>query len=59
LEDRFDAALYDRLRDAGHEVELVAPMTAMMGHAGAIVRHPNGRLEGASDPRSDGLATGF
>jgi gamma-glutamyltranspeptidase/glutathione hydrolase len=25
-----------------------------MGHAGAIVWHPDGLLEGASDPRSDG-----
>jgi gamma-glutamyltranspeptidase/glutathione hydrolase len=25
-----------------------------MGHAGAIVLHPNGVLEGATDPRSDG-----
>jgi len=59
LEDRFDPALYEQLRAAGHEVELVAPMTAMMGHAGAIVRHADGALEGASDPRSDGRAIGF
>ncbi|MCW2380928.1 gamma-glutamyltranspeptidase/glutathione hydrolase [Sphingobium sp. B2D3B] len=59
LEDRFDPALYAQLRAAGHEVELVAPMTAMMGHAGAIVRHADGQLEGASDPRSDGKAAGF
>jgi gamma-glutamyltranspeptidase/glutathione hydrolase len=26
-----------------------------MGHAGAIVRHPSGLLEGATDPRSDGM----
>jgi len=25
-----------------------------MGHAGAIVRHADGLLEGAADPRSDG-----
>lgn len=59
LEDRFDPMLYEQLRLAGHEVELVAPMTAMMGHAGAIVRHPDGALEGANDPRSDGAAMGF
>jgi gamma-glutamyltranspeptidase/glutathione hydrolase len=29
-----------------------------VGHAGAIVRHPDGRMEGASDPRSDGAAVG-
>jgi gamma-glutamyltranspeptidase/glutathione hydrolase len=58
LEDRFDASLYEQLRAAGHDLELVAPMTAMMGHAGAIVRHPDGSLDGASDPRSDGKAAG-
>jgi gamma-glutamyltranspeptidase/glutathione hydrolase len=30
-----------------------------MGHAGAIVRHPNGLFEGAFDPRSNGAAAGF
>ena len=29
-----------------------------MGHAGALVRHPDGRIEGAADPRSDGLVAG-
>ncbi|GLK72919.1 gamma-glutamyltransferase family protein [Ancylobacter dichloromethanicus] len=59
LEDRFPPELVDALRAAGHEVETVAPFDAMMGHAGAIVRQPDGRLEGASDPRSDGAAMGF
>ena len=54
LEDGFDEALYTELAAAGHDVERVGPLTAMMGHAGAIVRHPDGRLEGATDPRSDG-----
>jgi gamma-glutamyltranspeptidase/glutathione hydrolase len=54
IEDRFPPELIDALRAAGHEVELVAPLTSMMGHAGAIVRHPDGLLEGATDPRSDG-----
>lgn len=54
LEDGFDPGLYDRLASAGHDVERVGPLTAMMGHAGAIVRHPDGLLEGATDPRSDG-----
>jgi gamma-glutamyltranspeptidase/glutathione hydrolase len=30
-----------------------------MGHAGAIVRRPDGVLEGATDPRSDGAALGW
>ena len=59
LEDRFDPTLVQALRDAGHEVELVGPFDDRMGHAGAIVRHPDGLIEGASDPRSDGAAMGF
>jgi oxamate amidohydrolase len=54
LEDGFDEALYKALAEAGHDVERVGPLTATMGHAGAIVRHADGRLEGATDPRSDG-----
>ncbi len=54
LESRFDPALVAALQDAGHEVELLDPFTSTMGHAGAIVRHADGTLEGATDPRSDG-----
>jgi gamma-glutamyltranspeptidase/glutathione hydrolase len=42
------------LRAAGHEIEVVEPFSDLMGHAGAIVRHVSGVLEGAADPRSDG-----
>lgn len=59
LEDRFDPALVQALRDAGHEVELVESFSDLMGHAGAVVRHADGTLEGANDPRSDGAAMGF
>ena len=54
IENRFDAAVIDALRKAGHDIELVGAFEEMMGHAGAIVRHPDGSFEGASDPRSDG-----
>ena len=54
IEDGFDDALYADLAAAGHDVERVGGLTATMGHAGAIVRHADGRLEGATDPRSDG-----
>jgi gamma-glutamyltranspeptidase/glutathione hydrolase len=30
-----------------------------MGHAGAVVLHENGTLEGAHDPRADGGAAGL
>lgn len=54
LEDGFDEALYTQLSAAGHDVERVGALTATMGHAGAIVLHPDGRMDGATDPRSDG-----
>jgi len=54
IEDGFGDAVYAALVAAGHDVERVGPQTAMMGHAGAIVRTAGGLLEGATDPRSDG-----
>ena len=59
LESRFPDELIAALRAAGHDVELVAPFDEVMGHAGAAVRHPNGLLEGASDPRCDGAVSAF
>lgn len=60
LESRFDPALVAALRAAGHDVEvLAAPFSDTMGHAGALVRHADGRIEGAADPRSDGAAAGL
>ncbi|HXF54102.1 MAG TPA: gamma-glutamyltransferase family protein [Hyphomicrobiaceae bacterium] len=59
LESRFDPTLVDALRAAGHDVDLVAPYSSIMGHAGALVRHDNGVIEGAADPRSDGAAIGY
>lgn len=59
VEERFDADLIDALRNAGHDVAVVSPFNDMMGHAGAIALQPNGTLEGATDPRSDGVVAGF
>jgi gamma-glutamyltranspeptidase/glutathione hydrolase len=59
LESRFDSSVIEALRKAGHDVEVVAPFTDLMGHAGAIVRHPSGVLEGAADPRGDGVVAAF
>ena len=56
IENRFDSALVGALRSAGHAIEVVGEFDEMMGHAGAIVRHTNGEIEGASDPRCDGAA---
>jgi gamma-glutamyltranspeptidase/glutathione hydrolase len=59
LESRIDPALVAALADAGHAVEVVEPWSQLMGHAGALVRHRDGLIEGASDPRSDGRAAGY
>ncbi len=59
LESRFEPALVEKLRAAGHDIEMLPDFTSTMGHAGALVRHSDGMIEGASDPRSDGAAMGF
>lgn len=59
LEGRFSSGTVARLQALGHEVEMFPDFSEAMGHAGAIVRHPNGLLEGAFDPRSNGAAAGF
>jgi gamma-glutamyltranspeptidase/glutathione hydrolase len=60
LESRFDGNLADRLLSAGHDVEMLDEgYSDTMGHAGAVVLHPDGTLEGAHDPRADGGATGL
>ena len=51
--------MIDRLLSAGHDVEVLdAPYSDTMGHAGAVVLHPDGTLEGVHDPRADGGAAG-
>ena len=59
LEQRFPQALIDELAARGHDVEVLLPFDETMGHAGAIVRHADGVLEGASDPRSDGAVAAW
>jgi gamma-glutamyltranspeptidase/glutathione hydrolase len=59
LEARFPGALLDELRRRGHEVEVLGDFDETMGHAGALVRHPDGALEGAADPRGDGCVAGY
>ncbi|MDL2307893.1 gamma-glutamyltransferase family protein, partial [Desulfovibrio sp. OttesenSCG-928-C06] len=62
LEADFGSALIEALRQAGHMVEEVPAQNSLMGHAGALVLHNGhedprrGQIQGAADPRSDGLA---
>ncbi len=59
LENRFDSGLVADLRASGHVVDVLDEgFSDTMGHAGALVRHQNGMIEGAADPRSDGAACG-
>ena len=59
LESRFAEGLVDRLLSAGHDVEVLPDAYSdTMGHAGAVVLHPDGTFEGAHDPRADGGAAG-
>lgn len=44
------------LNQIGHDIAIVPPCNELMGHAGAVVAHPNGEVDAASDPRSDGKA---
>ncbi len=59
LESRFAPEVIETLRARGHDVEVLQAFDETMGHAGCIVRHANGVLEGGSDPRSDGGVAGF
>jgi gamma-glutamyltranspeptidase/glutathione hydrolase len=59
MESRFDGNLIDRLMSAGHDVAVLdEPYSDTMGHAGAVVLHADGTLEGGHDPRADGGAAG-
>jgi len=60
LESRFDDELIDRLMSAGHDVEVLDEgYSDTMGHAGAVILHPDGTFEGGHDPRADGGAAGL
>jgi gamma-glutamyltranspeptidase/glutathione hydrolase len=59
MESRFADKLVDQMILAGHEVQMLdEPYSDTMGHAGAVVLHPDGTCEGAHDPRADGGAAG-
>ena len=59
VESRFDGNLIDRLLSAGHDVEMLPDgYSDLMGHAGAVVLHPDGTLEAGHDPRADGGGAG-
>lgn len=58
LEAGFPPELVARLREQGHDLEVVPPCNSAMGHAGLLVRDVAGNIFAASDPRSDGGVAG-
>lgn len=59
VERNLDPEILALLAERGHAPIDVEPLAELMGHAGAIARRPDGVLEAAFDPRSDGSAAGF
>lgn len=59
LEENVGAATVQELATRGHETSMIAPNSPLGGQAGAIVIHDDGLIEGAHDPRSDGIALGL
>ena len=51
----FDPLTLAELRRRGHQIEA----RSYWGNANAIQQLPDGRLEGAADPRGEGIASGF
>ncbi len=59
LERRIPESVAQSLRERGHVVRYVEDYSEAMGHAGAILRHESGVLQGAADLRGDGLAAAY
>lgn len=59
LESRFAPEVVQSLRERGHVVDVIGAYDETVGHAGALVRHRHGVMEGAFDPRSDGGVAAF
>lgn len=56
LEQDLYARIGPALAARGHVLRSVPAHSELMGHAGAVVLDASGRIEAASDPRSDGQA---
>ncbi|MQX37280.1 gamma-glutamyltransferase family protein, partial [Roseospira navarrensis] len=59
IEDRVAPEVIAALEAAGHPVTRLGPFDEIAGHAGAIRRRPDGVLEGATDPRADGIVAAY
>jgi gamma-glutamyltranspeptidase/glutathione hydrolase len=59
LEEDVGTSTINKLAALGHETSVISPNSPLGGQAGIIVIHDDGLIEGAHDPRSDGLAIGI
>jgi gamma-glutamyltranspeptidase/glutathione hydrolase len=59
LESRFEHEVIEGLKALGHPIEIVSDYDERLGHAGALVLHTNGIIEGGEDPRSDGCVAAW
>ncbi len=59
LEARWSPDVVAQLRQWGHEVETIGAWDEAVGHAGLLMHHANGVLEGGFDPRSNGAVAAF
>ena len=59
LESRFPVEVSAELKHRGHDVEIIGALDETVGHAGCIIREPNGILRGGWDPRSDGAVVAY
>ncbi|MEX1081030.1 MAG: gamma-glutamyltransferase [Halofilum sp. (in: g-proteobacteria)] len=60
IESRFPTQSVDALMTRGHEVEVLEPWSAVVGHAAAIrIDRANGVFGGGADPRGEGVALGW
>ncbi len=60
MENRIDPSVVAGLGKLGHEVEInVNPYADSFGHAGMLVKHPDGHVLADHDPRADGGAMGL
>jgi oxamate amidohydrolase len=58
VESRFPETVAARLRERGHQVQVVEPWSDLMGHAQVVALDADG-LRAGSDPRADGAAKGW
>jgi oxamate amidohydrolase len=58
LESRFADTMAARLRERGHQVQVVEAWSDLMGHAQVVALDADG-LRAGSDPRADGAAKGW